>query len=1156
MKSLFKLFAQRWFLVALGLALIALAIWFGGPYLAFGNAKPFESVAGRLIAIVVLVLLWGGWTLLKQFRARKAGENLAKDVSAQGQKSAPAGPGAAEAEQLRARFEEALAGLRASKGKAVNLYELPWYIIIGPPGAGKTTAIANSGLNFPLSKQFGKEALRGVGGTRNCDWWFTDEAILLDTAGRYTTQDSDAQSDHAGWTEFLSLLRKHRARRPINGVIVAMSAADLLSQSESERRKHVDAVRRRLDELKTELKINLPVYLLLTKMDLIAGFTEYFDDLDQDGRAQVWGVTFPLEASRDGSAADGFAKEFDRLLERLSARLMPRIEAERDTRRRALIFTFPRQFSALRRGLTEFVRDTFQRERDPEALQLRGVYFTSGTQEGTPIDRMLGALARNFGLSVRAAVSQAGQGRTYFLQRLLKQVIFKESGLAGVNKRMELRYAIMHGAVYVGVVLAIVLGFIAFSVSYQRNRSYLDQVAEAAKVLDEVPRAERGSLVEGLDRLDALVSVKQAAELESAPLSMRWGLYQGRSMANVANDAYLSELNAGLLPAVSQHFGSRLTGFASEPDKLYEYLKAYLMLAMPERLDPAQLGYLAELEWARVFANDPVTFERVKNHFAALLGQPDRMQPAARDESLVNSARVSLKQASLPVLMYSRLKLAYASDKDRAINLASEVGLGGDSVFVRKSGQSLSEPISALYTKPVFNEIAGSGSVGVVAQFVSESWVLGNEIASLAKSPQLTQQLMSLYEDDYIRVWDGVLADITLRPTSGTQDAAQLWGLLAAPTSPFKRLLTVVQANTKLVDPNEKPDLADKAKKAAAGAVGTIGAIFGGQKTATAAPGTRVTKHFESLHKLIEGNPAPIDATLQKFASIERVMAEVSSLGGPPPLETASRLSLALRDLETHAKTLPGPMDGLVARATGRGASAANATIGSDFNARYQQQVVSECRELAEGRFPLSPLSTTDLPIADFGRVFGPNGTYDSFLRNTLQTFIDMNRATWRWKPEASALGGAAAVPVQFQRANRIMQTYFAPGSTMPKVRFTMTPDYLDAEVRRMTLEIDGQALDYRHGPQRQVEMEWPGPQPGQAALTLEDLGGQRPNIVMNGPWALFRLLDKAQIQAQSDTRFVATFTIGGRTARFVVQASSSRNPFGRDLLHGFNCRG
>lgn len=1159
MKSLLKLLTQGWFLLLIALLLISLTIWYGGPYLAFGSMKPLESVVGRVVAILALVVLWTLWVQIRQFRARRAGDQLAKDVSAlpSGGKSSGS---SAEATQLRARFDEAIAALRSSKGKAVNLYELPWYIIIGPPGAGKTTAIANSGLNFPLSKKFGKEALRGVGGTRNCDWWFTDEAVLLDTAGRYTTQDSDSESDQAGWTEFLSLLRKHRSRRPINGVIVAMSAADLMSLSDGERRRHVEAVRRRLEELGRELKITLPVYFLLTKLDLIAGFTEFFDDLSQEGRSQVWGTTFALELSRSGEAPAKLAEEFDQLVERINARLMLRLESERDVRRRTLIFTFPQQFAALRRALNEFTLETFARDAAEPKIQLRGVYFTSGTQEGTPVDRMLGALARAFGLNMKGTVAQPRQGRAYFIQRLLKEILFKESGLAGVNKRMELRQALFNVAVYAGVCLLIVLGLIAFSVSYQRNRSYLDDVAKATQALESVPPGDPSNpVITSLDRLDALGQVVVIADkhADSVPISMRWGLYQGSSVTNAAQDAYLRELNAGLLPGVAEHFRGRLAAFAGEPDKLYEYLKAYLMLGMPEHLDAAQLGFISNIEWQRVFANDPATRERVTTHFNALIEDADRVQPVQLDDEIVERARNSLKQASLPVLMYSRLKLSYADDKENAIDIGREVGLGGDTVFVRKSGASLSQPIPGLYTKPVFKQISATGKLELVRQFVSDNWVLGGDIADITKSPQLTSQFMQLYEDDYIRTWDGLLGDLTLRNTSNTQDAAQLWGLLAATSSPLKRLLVLVQANTLLVEPVNKDALGTKAKAAVGGTFSSLSRVFGNEQPATtAAPGAKVTKHFESLHKLVVGSPAPIDLTLQKFAAIENVMADINALGGPPPLEKATQLSLALKDLASHAKTLPGPMDGLVARASGKGASIASASIGSDFSARYQQQVVSECQELAAGRYPLAATSGVDLPLADFGRTFAPNGTFDTFFRTTLLSFVDTNRPVWRWKPEASSIGGRASVPAQFQRAQRIALTYFPAGSAMPEVRFTVTPDFLDGAATRMVLEIDGQTLEYRHGPQRAVAMTWPGPSPGQAAISVEERGGARPNIVEQGPWALYRLLGKADFQAQGETKFLATFTLGGRTVRLLVQANSSRNPFARDLLHGFNCQG
>src|ERR1700746_3123885 len=111
---------------------------------------------------------------------------------------------------MREKLTTALALLKKASGSRGYLYEQPWYAIIGPPGAGKTTALLNAGLRFPLADSLGQGAVAGVGGTRLCDWWFTEDAVLIDTAGRYTTQDSNTAIDRAGWNAFLDLLKATR----------------------------------------------------------------------------------------------------------------------------------------------------------------------------------------------------------------------------------------------------------------------------------------------------------------------------------------------------------------------------------------------------------------------------------------------------------------------------------------------------------------------------------------------------------------------------------------------------------------------------------------------------------------------------------------------------------------------------------------------------------------------------------------------------------------------------------------------------------------------------------------------------------------------------------------------------------------------------------
>jgi type VI secretion system protein ImpL len=639
---MFKFFKRRGVLVFIGLTLLSAFIWYAGPYFAFAEFTPLEPVLARLIAIGLLVALWVSSLLLKLWRTSRASAKLAQAVVAH--KAPPTRDGASrEALQLRERFEEAVAALKKSPGGARNLYEMPWYVIIGPPGSGKTTALINSGLKFPLEQRFGREALRGVGGTRNCDWWFTDEAVLLDTAGRYTTQDSDESADSAGWGEFLNLLTKHRKRRPLNGVLVTLSAADLMTNTAQEREANVAAVRRRLDELNKHLKVRLPVYLLVTKCDLISGFTEYFDDLSAEDRAQVWGMTFSPERSSAGTAADDFQAEFNALVERLNQRLFARMEDERDTRRRTAVFAFPQQVAGLRAFLQAFVTEVFAATRFDGRLMLRGVYFTSGTQEGTPIDRLMSAIGRGFAMAPDAVTAgTAGRGKAYFIERFLRDVMFAEAGLAGVNRGRELRNAALQLGAYAALLLIAALGVIALSVSFSRNKSYLADVAKALDTFNAVPLpGPQQSLADIVPGLDALRGVSDTANRYRGHLAwtLRFGLFQGAAVGGTALDAYHRELNSSLLPRIGNEFKQRLQSAAAQPDVLYQYLKAYLMLGHPEHFDKQQLAFLINLDWQDLYAAAPEIMQALSVHLQALLDVEDKLRPLPLDETLVAQER-------------------------------------------------------------------------------------------------------------------------------------------------------------------------------------------------------------------------------------------------------------------------------------------------------------------------------------------------------------------------------------------------------------------------------------------------------------------------------------------------------------------------------------
>ena len=1177
MGKLLALFKSRLFITLVGLLLLSLLIWFGGPYLGFGESQPLASPIVRLLVIIVIVGIWAVWLQVQQMRVRGKAKQMASDLSEQG---APAGGGerdersANERAQLQGRFQEAVETLRKNRSGGTNLYALPWYVVIGPPGSGKSTLLQNSGLNFPLSNKFGKEAIRGVGGTRNCDWWFTDEAVFLDTAGRYTTQDSDRGADASAWEEFLNLLRKYRKRRPINGVIVAMSLSDLLTLDANGRQQHILAVRQRLDELAKHLRIGVPAYLVFTKCDLVAGFTEFFDDLNPELRSQVWGMSFPVDKTMDGTAAKQFLDEFNLLLDRLNTRILDRLHGERDRTRRAAILSFPQQLGALREITRQFVEGVFTGHQYGSPLLLRGAYFTSGTQEGTPIDRMMGAVARTFGLDASRLHVPGAQSRTFFVERLLKDVLFKESGFAGTDPKLERQKILLQAASYVGVLLVCALLVFGLASSYRRNGGYLTQVQAA---LQKYPAQSDLSLAPNqqayfamvLERLESLSGAVDVADQHKGdvPLSMRFGLYQGNAVGDEVRDAYFRELNGLLLPGVASQFRAGLAVNAADPQMLYYYLKGYLMLGEPKHLDHDQIVALAGIEWRRLFPSDPVLQKALTKHFDALVGHEGRLRALSLDGSLVEQARNTLRTADLPSLIYGNIKLTADNGAYPPLRLDKELGLLGN-VYRRKSGAALSDPLPALFTQPVFKDEVDKGIEQAVTQFATDDWVFGaSKIDSLQKA-HLAQQVLALYEQDYIKAWDGILADLELQPIGNIQDASTIAAKLAGPNSPMKLLLKVVRDNTNDLMRAPPADATDKAEDVAkqlaqkkatqtalARALAQAGAGAGtpGADAATEKPGQAISDHFEQINKLSEGGPgaAPIDQTLRVLDDLSKTlltMGDFSSAAGQPN----PQLLMA----QQAATQLPAPASGWFAALTGKSqALVASGTKGA-LDDQYQQAVAKDCADFTRGRYPFSPSSNNDIPLQNFGEMFGYGGRFDSFYNQTVGKLIDASGRNWQWKTGPGAVSGSAGMLAQLQGADRIKQMFFRSGN-MPEVDFTLLTPVLDAGIGKLVIEVDGQKYEYQPGGATNVSMKWPGPTPGRVSISAYDPAGTLlTTFDYRGDWAFFRALQAANLQKQSDLRFVASFNFGGHVAKVTIQANNLKNPFLSNALSSFRCGG
>ncbi|PTT89798.1 type VI secretion system membrane subunit TssM, partial [Pelomonas sp. HMWF004] len=691
----------------LAVLVLSALIWWVGPLIGIGQSHPLDATWVRVLVLALLWLGWIGRLAWRAWRRRRINAALIQGMSG------GASAGDREAQVLAERFAEAMTRLKGASGRSLlqpgaYLYELPWYVFVGAPGSGKTTALMNAGLQFLLGDGKQGAELRGVGGTRNCDWWFTREAVLIDTAGRYTLQESDSQVDAQAWDSFLALLKKSRPRQPINGVLLTVNVQDLLQQGAPERAQHAAKLRERLHELQSKLGVRAPVYVLVTKVDLIAGFTENFADLPKEERDQVWGFTLPWHEGATPDLANAFDSGYAGLEQRLGERMPERMLATRDPMRRAAVFGFHQEFAALRGPLREFLSTVFASGGSLQATPpVRGVYFTSGTQEGTPIDRVMGALGRSFGLTRRASASLAGQGRSYFLLQLLHDLVFVERGLgvwnAGAERRRQVLYWSGVGAL---ATLSVAL-LVGWFVSYSRNQSYADDVAsglpKVQQALAAVPPAPQGDVTVALD---ALSQARAAAApvgfaVEQPPALATLGLYQGGKLDAGARLGYERALPHALAPRIAARLHERLRSASRDNlENAYEALKNYLMLYSPGHFDADGLRAWIGADWDQQYARSLTAEQRqaLDAHLDALLalGAPPAIAPM--DQTLVSSVREMLVAYPLEYRVFSRLKRQSRGSDAPEFSVASAAGPDAAKVFTRASGEPLTRGLPGLYT--------------------------------------------------------------------------------------------------------------------------------------------------------------------------------------------------------------------------------------------------------------------------------------------------------------------------------------------------------------------------------------------------------------------------------------------------------------------------
>jgi type VI secretion system protein ImpL len=324
-------------------------------------------------------------------------------------------------------------------------------------------------------------------------------------------------------------------------------------------------------------------------------------------------------------------------------------------------------------------------------------------------------------------------------------------------------------------------------------------------------------------------------------------------------------------------------------------------------------------------------------------------------------------------------------------------------------------------------------------------------------------------------------------------------------------------------------------------------------------PGTQVTQHFAPIHALLSGAPgqAPIDAVLDKIAVVAQGINSCGpGIGEKSAEQCAKRDPAAVKALGQDAKGLPPSVGALVATIATAVDRAGVHELAKDLVGFYNSEVLHDCQDVVGSRYPFNPNSKEDVPLQDFGHVFGYGGLFDTFYKAHLTDLVDTKTRPWRWKTsESGALPAPESLLRKFEAADAIRKMYFPSGSDKPEFRFSLAPATLDAEALRVELNFDGQTVDYSHGPIRATPLKWPGSANGTAGITFAERGGGHPNLPpYQGPWAWFRLLDQGRPQLDQGARYRLSYVVGSHSAGFTLEADSLFNPLQKNDVQRFAC--
>lgn len=1185
------------------LTLALAAIWWLGPQWVWGDYQPLASLAERaLVSVVLLVLPLLVWTI--RLRQR----NRAMEAERGQEQQRQLDPCLRFVEAQERDLDRNLGLLQANLKGRNALYQLPWYLVLGQENAGKTSFVNRSSQNFSLTAQAKAGSQRMDDDSDRIyriDWWMGDQAVLIDPPGELISQprvpvctehdESPRDGENLGkplavaqpvlpedlhsrlWNSFVDWLGRNRSRRPLNGVVLIVSLVTLLTQQPSDRKALALLLRARLAELNRQLGTRPPLYVVLSKFDLLEGFEPLFARLPTSVREDIFGFTFTLDSlQRYDAWRDELGERYDEFLKRLNEQVFDALADISELAQREALYSLVRQLTGMRPLLLEFLGDILGSDRYMTPALPRGVFLSSVYQQGVLTNAFVASASQNY--DIRAPVPTmhpSGRAMVYFAQQLFQRVIYPESGLAGDNPRVladKKRALALHvGVASVGSALLIGGWYHYYAQNSDKAMSVLERSrAYSAHAIDGKLDPTGGNLLQPLEQISSAVAVY--GDYRNAwPVLADMGLYQGRQIGPKVDQAYLTLLSQRFLPALASGIMDELDQAAMDGEAQLAALRVYRMIEDRPNLRLSLVERWMSEQWARAFPGEDRVQHALMRHLDYAMKYADTRLPQYQQRVL--EVQRELRQIPLPQRVYMTMRRQAGESLRAPLDLRNEIGPAFDVLYqpdVLDKGaegkRAADGSIDALLTAKGYHGYFVPHSQDLTELAMIDQWALGersNIDYSKADKRMLADRIRAIYSRDYIDTWQRNLNQLQVRDFQDLADAVNVLGSVTSPAAPLRRLVETVRDNSEL---NAKTGALDTVAAANEAAVAQAPAVLkqaaGEQELPEATPMPGIARAFASMSQLLETKgerPSYLDETMVAIGNVQDkvrtvhdspdrgktalgMVLERFGLKGPDPISNLQRI----------AAGLPEPLNRQVGKMADESSRVILVEALRELERRWGTDVYRFYRERLAKRYPFNPASREEVALDDFTAFFGPQGRLQQFRDKYLNLFLEDNREALY----SERLGGYLVrtdVLTQLEAAEKIRDAFFNSRGTLG-VQFYVEPLGMEPNKRSSSLSVEGQLVTYNHGPTTSTALIWPNTlaPSNESRMTLVHAGGSSSGLVYRGPWSLYRLLSQARLNGATSTSVDISFAAPDGGMRYRISTEKANNPFTQPLFKDF----